>query len=371
MSRRLLIDQILQKLGLQEVQAAKVPQAKIVEPHGVLDPRKGQQVCLFVVGPAFDQDVPNAMMTCRMGYAHAFEALGIPYLFVDQQDLPAILPDLTRPFCMINGSDFVYMRNPVIKALRGVPHCVWVDPWFEGSDRFFAEHGLDARIWAWTDEHRAKILDSEPRFVHTATVSAGLGFFSEWGRRGLETVSLPLACDTALYSPEGPHDPRFDGIRLAFVGGYWESKGKQLDRYLRPFEDDLVVYGYSEWPYRGYRGLLPIADEPALYRQALVSPVINEPSVAILHGQINERIFKVLGSGGYPLVDAVPAYRELFSADELPIPDDAETFNHMLRDILERGAPRYECALARQAVLERHTYVHRAEQVLEGLGCSR
>lgn len=367
MGTRALLKCLLEKLTRQQTPVEAVPKAKIIEPHGRLDPFGVAQVCLFVVGPAFDQNVPNAMMTCRMGYAHAFESLGIPYLFVDQQDLPGILPDLTRPFCMINGSDFVYMRNPVIKALRGVPHCVWVDPWFEGSDRFFAEHGLDARIWAWTDEHRAKILDSEPRFVHTATVSAGLGFFSEWGCRGLETVSLPLACDTDLYSPGGPHDPRFDGIRLAFVGGYWESKGKQLDCYLKPFEEDLVVYGYSEWPYRGYRGLLPIADEPALYRQALVSPVINEPSVAILHGQINERIFKVLGSGGYPLVDAVPAYRELFSAEELPIPKDAETFYHMLRETLLRGAPRQECALARQAVLGRHTYVHRARQVLTGL----
>jgi hypothetical protein len=184
----------------------------------------------------------------------------------------------------------------------------------------------------------------------------------------LKVISLPLACDTFLYQSEGESVLDFDGIKLAFVGGYWESKGKQLDRYLRPFEEDLVVYGYSKWPYRGYRGLLPIADEPALYRQALVSPVINEPSVAILHGQINERIFKVLGSCGYPLVDAVPAYRELFSEAELPIPDNADHFGQMLRELLAKGSPREQCKLARQAVLERHTYMHRAQQVLSEMG---
>ena len=331
-------------------------------------PGQGDHVCVFVVGPAFDQNVPTAMLTCRMGYARAFEALGVPYLFVDQQDLPAMLPRLSGPFCMVNGADYLYMEKPVLKALKGVPHCVWVDPWFPDSDRFFAAHDLDARIWHWSDEHRRKILATEPRFVHTATVATGLHFFAGWQSRGLQVVSLPLACDTFLYQPTGEPSPRFEGIKLAFVGGYWESKGRQLDRYLRPFEDDLVIFGYSAWPYRGYRGRLPIADEPVLYRQALVSPVINEPSVAILHGQINERIFKVLGSGGYPLVDAVPAYRELFSASELPIPENADHFAEMLRDLLNRGAPRDRCALGRQAVLERHTYLLRVRQVMRAMG---
>lgn len=362
----IFLNRLLQRLKLREGPSSA--RAKIVKPRGALAPDHGERVCVFVVGPTFDQEVPTAMMTCRMGYAHAFETLGIPYLFVDQQDLLKILPHLHEPFCMVNGSDYLYMEQPTLKVLKRHPHCVWVDPWFHDSDRFFAVHDLDARIWAWSGEHRRKILETEPRFVHTATVATGLHFFSEWHNQGLKVISLPLACDTFLYQPEGNYVHRFNGVKLAFVGGYWESKGKQIDRYLRPFEDDLVVYGYSKWPYRGYRGLLPVADEPALYRQATVAPVINEPSVAILHGQINERIFKVLGSGGYPLVDAVPAYRELFSEAELPIPEDADHFRQMLHEILDNGASREQCALARQAVLEQHTYQHRALQVLSEMG---
>jgi hypothetical protein len=351
--------------------AANTPRAKIPRPTGRLDPAEGEFTCVFVVGPSFNQDVPTAMMTFRMGYANAFESMGIPYVFVDQQDLHQILPELPKPFCMINGADYLVMQQRNIKALSRCLHSVWVDPWFRKSEQFFAESGLNSRMWSWTYEHKKKIISSKPTFVHTATVPTGLNFFEEWQRHGLRVISLPLACDTNLYQHEGHYEPLFEGIKLAFVGGYWESKGKQIDRYLRPFEDELIVFGYSTWPYRGYRGMLPRESEAALYRQAKLSPVINEPSVSVLKGQINERIYKVLGSGGVPLVDAVASYRELFSAEELPIPRDVDEFIQMARTILKCGHYPEWCRLARNAVMARHTYQNRARTVLKELSLSK
>lgn len=355
--------------GMRPMQSVSLcSRSVITQAIGTLDPADGAATCVIVVGPSFNQNIPTAMMTFRLGYANAFESLGISYLILDQQDLCNILPELQNPFCMINGSDYLYMEEPALRLLRRYPHSVWVNPWFADSDRFFASNGQDAAIWHWSKKHRRKILDSQPAFVHTATVPGGLGFFAEWERHGMTVVSLPLACDTSLYGPDLHDDPLFKGVRLAFVGGYWESKGRQLDDYLRPFEDDLVVYGYSTWPYRGYRGMLDRAAEPLLYRQALLSPVINEPSVALLKGQINERIFKVLGAGGVPLVDAVPAYRELFLPDELMIPSDVHEFHDLIRhhlagdDLLVTLARK-----GREAVLSRHTYRHRAAQVLTAL----
>ena len=364
-SVRRLIDNILARPG-----TATIARAKITAPTGALPIGSVAATCVIVVGPSFDQDVPTAMMTFRMGYAKAFESLGIPYLFVDLQDLAALLPELPGPFCMLNGADYLHMDLRTIRQLRNYPHAVWVDPWFAGSDHFFSAHQLDARIWHWSDEHRERIVTSAPAFVHTATVPGGLCFFEKWATRGLQIVSLPLACDTSLYRIDVPLVDEFVGIPMAFVGGHWESKGLQLDRYLRPFEDQLVVYGYSWWPYRGYRGLLPREVEPALYRQALVSPVINEPSVPILQGQINERIFKVLGSGGVPLVDAVPAYRELFREDELFIPRGVDDFIVMARQLLRDEGLRERSRKGREAVLARHTYRHRALQMLDSLGLS-
>jgi hypothetical protein len=342
--------------------------ANIIEPTGKLSLDGARYTFVVAVGPSFDQNRPDAMMTCAMGYCHAFEELGIPFLLVDVNDLRKMLPALTNPFCMIFGADYAIMSHRIIHFLKKYPKFVWVDPWFKGSDEFFKFHGLDARIWTWSNEHRRRILDSEPSFVYTATVEPGLEFFREWERRGVRLLSLPLACDTTLYDHLAPYRKEFEGIRMVFVGGYWKSKARQIDKYLRTFEDDLVLYGYSKWPYRGYRGQLSREAEPSLYQQALVSPAINEPTVKLLHGQINERVFKVLGSGGTTVVDAIPAYRQLFTEEELIVPKDEFEFEDIVRELFTNGTLREKySSLGREAVLSRHTYIHRARVILRQL----
>lgn len=343
--------------------------ANIVEPAGRLLPDKGPLTFVVAVGPSFDQNIPTAHVCIRMGYCKAFEQLGIPYLIVDVSDLETVLPSMINPFCYIVGNDYTAMRPRTIEMLKKYPHFVWVDRWFRGSDGFFASHGLDASTFTFSHSLRGKILESEPSFVFTATVQQGLHFFEGWERHGCRVISVPFACDTTLYRPSPPYRPEFEGIRMAFVGGYWNSKGQQIDRYLRPFEDELIIYGYDEWPYRGYRGVLSREAEPSLYRQALVCPTINEPTVRLLHGNLNERVFKVLGSGGVTVVDAIPAYRELFGEDELIVPEDEHEFHEAVRELLDNDALRSEFGRrGREAVVSRHTYVHRARVILRELG---
>lgn len=342
--------------------------AVITEPSGQLNVGEGPATFLVAVGPGFRQNVPNALMTARMGYCRAFEKLGIPYRLVDVADLLETLDAVPNPICFLIGYEYglPWFSEALVRRLRDVPHFVWVNPWFAGSDDFFAHHGLDASVWDWSAEHRRRIIESHPRFVFTATAPRGMGFFEQWQKHGLNTVSLPLACDTTLYHPRVPRREEFEGVRMAFVGGYWASKSQQIDPYLRPFEDELMIYGYNQWPYRGYRGQLAAEAEPALYRQAMLCPTINEPSVAILHGQINERVFKVLGSGGATVVDAVAAYRDFFSKDELPVPADREQFIELVRAMLDSESLRAKWrARGHAAVLDRHTYLHRARQALK------
>lgn len=342
--------------------------AFITEPVGRLVPSPQAPLFIAVVGRRFDQRKPDAMMTCRMGYCRAFETLGVPYLICDWRNLRWARESWPQSFALVFGADVPEIDAAGREALQAVRHAVWVNPWFDGERTFFAAHGLPAETWVWSEAHRTAVLELRPRFGFTATVPSGLQFFTGWERSGLPVRSLPLACDTTLYSLAAAFDPGLANVDLAFVGGYWESKGKQLDRYLRPFEDRLVIYGYNRWPYSGYRGCLPREREPALYRQAGVCPVINEPTVALLKGQINERVFKVLGAGGAPVVDAVPAYRELFTAAELPIPATVEEFAQQVQSLLSDPAMRAErIARGRAAVLARHTYVHRARALASGL----
>ena len=88
----------------------------------------------------------------------------------------------------------------------------------------------------------------------------------------------------------------------------------------------------------------------------------------LLHGQINERVFKVLGSGGLAAVDAIPAYRELFAEGELFVPRNLSEFHEhlglVLRDEDER---RRRVEAGRRAVMARHCYAHRAVELMRHL----
>jgi len=129
------------------------------------------------------------------------------------------------------------------------------------------------------------------------------------------------------------------------------------------------VFGYSKWPYAGYGGPLPFDLEPSLYRQARLSPSINEPHVELMGVDPNERAFKVMGSGGLTVTDAVPAYREWFGERELLVPRSLAEFHEFVR--LLRSDEDVAAEFRRrgcQAVLEKHTYVHRAHAALAFLG---
>ena len=87
-----------------------------------------------------------------------------------------------------------------------------------------------------------------------------------------------------------------------------------------------------------------------------------------MHGQINERVFKVLGSGGMPIVDNIPQYRQLFSEDELVISSDPDDFLEKVNFFLSNPDARKKYIQSgRKAVFSRHTYIHRAKFFLKNL----
>ena len=213
------------------------------------------------------------------------------------------------------------------------------------------------------------ILASEPSFVFTISPEATFEFYAGWLKSSVKLVSLPLACDTKLYKKNSPTLSRFEQTEMAFVGGYWPYKARQFDRYLKPYEKALQVFGYSPWPYANYGGQLAEEDEAPLYNQALVSPIINEPHVEVMGTDINERVFKVLGSGGLAVTDIIPACREWFSSDELLVPGNVNEYHEIVQLALTGNDfnQRYRRS-GYEAILERHTYAHRARTILRYLG---
>ena len=348
----------------------KYRRAVIIKPTGLLDPMKGKITFVMIGGQTFDQKLPNAMMTCRMGYCHGFEAIGIPYIIIDIHQVEEILPKLSNPVCMLYAADLAGVSDSVIRSLKKYTTGIWVQPWFKDSMNFFTKNGLDYKTWTFKDKLTKKILEVEANFGFTATTPSGLHFFNEWDKNGLKMASLPLACDTKMYNTKKQlFNQEFSNVDLAFVGGYWASKGLQIDDYLRPWESKLTVYGYSKWPYSGYCGPISSENELELLHQAKVCPVVNEPTVALMSGQINERVFKVLGSAGCPIVDAVPAYRELYSEDELLVANNTNDFNNLVQRLLDdKEFNNHYRKKGKEATLARHTYSHRAVEFLRLCG---
>jgi hypothetical protein len=339
----------------------------IQQEHGRLAPGDAALTFVVIVGPLFNQTLPNAGTTCRMGWCRGFEQLGIPYLLVSVFDLARRLPNISNPVCWISGADYEYLNPRNLTAIKRCPHVVWVATWFEGDGEFYRKNDLENN--SWPPALNRKILVSEPALLFTISPERSFEYYQGWIKSGARLVSLPLACDTALYNPAAPSCPEFNPVQMAFVGGYWPYKARQFDRYLKPYADRLRVYGYSPWPYAGYGGRLEEAKEPSLYRQARLSPTINEPHVEMMGIDLNERVFKVLGSAGMTITDVTPAYREWFGQDELLVPDNLDEYHDMVhRALTDDDYNTRQRQKGYAAVMARHTYAHRARKLLEYLG---
>lgn len=317
---------------------------------------------VILCGPYFDQRVPNANTKIRLGLAHGFEQVGIPYKFISLSSLRC-LRDLTEPIVFLGETDYEFLSDSQARALRRYHHFVWVNPWYDEA-WLYAEH---PGKWDVSPEARARVLQSEPAFVFTPVSESCLEYYRVWERHGQRLQSLPLACDISLYERD-TSPPKFSGVHIAFVGGYWPNKARNFDLYLKPYERELTVFGYAQWPYAGYGGQLAEEDEPRLYRDAVLSPAINEPHAAVT-GDICERVYKVLGSGGLCVSDLAPGHRELFGKEELLVPESLDDYHDIVRAVLRdpEAFTAYREA-GYQAVRSRHTYAHRAATVLDILG---
>jgi len=338
----------------------------ITKKSGELDSESAPATFIVICGPGFNQKIPNAATTSRIGWCNGFEQIGIPYQLVSVYDLAKTLPDIANPLCWISGSDYLFLNKKNLQALSKYKHIVWVSTYFKYDKNYYQERGLPNL--SWDSPLRRKILSSNPSYLFTISSESKFEFYQGWIEEGANLISLPLACDFTLFDKPN-YLRKFDNVELAFVVVYWDYKAIEFNKYLKPYEQRLTVFGYSKWPYARYGGLLSESDEPSLYKQARLSPIINEPHVSAMGIDVNERVFKVLGSGGLGLTDAVNIYRDWFNKDELLIPESEEEYHFLVKSILnepEKFAKYREAG--KNAVVKRHTYAHRAVKLCSLLG---
>ena len=324
-----------------------------------------------------------------------FRAAGLEVAQV-KNPLGFIMESLRRPlfFFSVNGTGLI--GNPALQA-------------------FLEMAGIE--IVVWFVDHPTYILKEKPRIPRNALILCwDRGYIERLKGLGYQRVfHLPLATDPNIFTPRKvnktykfsfvgtslldpirrvlkatPKNWRKVVLKKARQGAKMLLSGKPLEKTLEkevyPFYEalslwiasrwkrveylkdvkDLVVFGDPDW-----RRLLPKAQAkpPCLYYSELPE-VFGKTKVNInvnnlqLISSVNQRVFDCPASGGFLLTEWSDDLDELFSG-EYPSFRGKEEFKDKLKYYEEKELERVKIVeRIRRIVLSKHTYLHRALEIL-------
>lgn len=344
------------------------PGCKLVQPYFPgPDSRSDGKVLLVACGRGFDQSVPNAGTLMRENLARGWSRQEGPARLVPAGKLAAVAREYHRPAVFLSTFEFEELSYEDLRSLRETDLFAWVGVHprkLAELERQTAE--ANPAEFRREMEAYARIMVAEPKFVWNAIGQAGMHWYQGWQDDGLHWETIWPAADESRYFPD-PDPHRFGHIQLAYTGGYWAEKAQGFDLYLRPWEDQLWTYGYSNWPYKHYGGRIDIDTERRLYSTAGLVPLVTGPLGWRL-AEITERYLKAPACRAFCIADHNPAVAEVFTPDELLQPTSPEEFHHLVREFLAQHLdpqPWREKAYA--AVRSRHLYSHRVQQILRAL----
>lgn len=312
----------------------------------------------------------------RMAWANAFSSMGFHVHVWDiNKTNPFDMFDLFQPDIFLGQS--YNLNKSLIRCIEERPHL---------------KVGLRAGDWGGQtkeiDTSRFNILTASlkeikmleelkrrtgsPDFVHI--------HYPEWAVKrthnlykniGINPISLMMCADVLEYS-----GAKFDAnleCDLGFVGGYWPYKGQVIDRYLMPLLHPVgkyraKIFGNQPWPANQYCGLIDDNKVKDLFVSAKICPNLSEPHAQEYGIDVNERIFKILYSGGFCISDSVEGYKTTFG-DSIVYAESPEDFREKIDFYLNNPADRLGIAERGQKhVKENHTGFHRVATILKALG---
>ncbi len=312
----------------------------------------------------------------RTGWGRVFKALGHTFSFWRPEKSSAFDAfSETEPDLFIGttyGVDRAVYKNIVRRPNMKV--ALFASAWGE------LVKDLDIRkypVVVASDREKATIeqLKKEtgrPDFVFIHVTDKFLeGTMGGWRSIGVEPVGILNAADTFDYLG-GKFRPEL-ACDVAFVGGYWPYKARNIDNLLLPLCHpssglNVKIFGNRQWPVHQYLGFIENHDVRDLFASAKVCVNISEPHSTDLGWDIVERPFKVLSSGGFCVSDHVEEIAYLFNGT-IPFANSRESMANMVRyfvDYSEERLPFME--RGRKLVLEGHTYWDRVAQMFDHLG---
>lgn len=311
----------------------------------------------------------------RTGWGRVFKALGHSFTFWNPEEKPAFDAfDETRPDAFLGttyGIDKAVFRciaaRPKMKV--GLFASAWGE-WVANID------SKKYPIVIATNQEKLiietlKSTTGKPDFVFIHAGERFLeGILGGWREIGVRPISVLNAADAYIYLG-GEHKEEY-ACDVAFIGGRWPFKARNLDRFLLPLCHpskglNVKIFGSTQWPVSNYLGVLDEPEARHVFKSAKVCPNISEPhSTDLGLGDVIERIFKVPASGGMLVSDAVEGIDDIFGKGVVPQADNPRDFESLIRHYIAHPDEREKViGETRRIVLSDHCYHQRVATFFE------
>lgn len=323
-------------------------------------------------------DGGHAHLFQRKAWANAFSVFGIDVALWDCKNTPAFDAfDSFEPDIFLGQS--YNLDEPTIKCIYERPHLrigLRAGDWGV-HENIVDKNKFNILYCSAKEKEILKKLKEEtgkPDFVHIHYDESAVNVtHNHFESIGIKPVSLMMCADTLVYS-----GAKFDSklaCDIGFVGGYWPYKGLVIDRYLFPMLDpvgqyNVKIFGNQPWwKANQYCGLIGDEEVKNLFVSAKICPNLSEPHAQEFGIDINERIFKILYSGGFCVSDSVSSYKMF--GDGLVIAKSPEDFRDKINYYLENEEERKSISkIGHNYVKKNHTGFHRIATIMQELGYS-
>lgn len=197
---------------------------------------------------------------------------------------------------------------------------------------------------------------------------------SDWRKIGCEPLGVMNAADAQEYV-SGEFRPELVSD-IAFVGGYWPYKARNLNRFIVPLCDPvgqyrIKIFGNQQWPVAQYLGQIDTGFVRHIFASANVCPNVSEPHSNKFGFDIIERPFKIAAAGGFCVSDHVKSlFDKVFTKGEVPCFKTPEELRKLVDHfILPENADERNSYVnaAFKTVMNGHTYNHRMRYLIDRL----
>lgn len=307
----------------------------------------------------------------RSAWVNAFNACGINALLWDCKKVPAFdIFDAYEPDVFLGQA--YNLDAALVKCIYERPH---LKVGLRAGDWGDQESSVDKSKYnilycSSAEKQLLKKLKDEtdkPDFVYIHYNEESLNITHNHFRSiGIEPKSVMMSADTIIYS-NAQYDAKLD-CDIAFVGGYWPYKGLVINRYLFPLMQDvrkynIKIFGNQIWPANQYCGMIDDKEVKNLFVSAKICPNLSEPHAQQFGIDVNERIFKILFSGGFCISDYVDSYK-LFG-DGIVMAKSPEEFHQQIEYYLNHPSERNKIASIGKSIVKRHhTSFDRIAQIM-------